>query len=164
VIGEVTNVAQVSNNPRTYNVTFAAGDPLRMNQPAAAGGSLGNITNATGFASRIFVNTYYIDNTINPPRLMRQVSGHSPVPVAEGISFLQFSYDLYNFNTGQVLINQPDGGASQGLTPNQITKANILHMSMRSTMPGAKGYQGLDLSTSVSTRDLTFNNSYPLAP
>ena len=164
IIGEVTNVTLVSNAPRTYTVAFATGDPLKMNQPAAAAGSLGNVRNATGFANRIFVNTYYIDNTIDPPRLMRQVSGHSPVPVAEGVAFLQFSYDLYDFNTAHVLVNQPDGGASQGLTPSQITKANILHMSMRSTMHGVKGYQGLDLQTSVSTRDLTFNNSYPLAP
>jgi prepilin-type N-terminal cleavage/methylation domain-containing protein len=161
LIGEVTNVAVVSNAPRTYTVAFAAGDPLRMNQPTAAAGSLGNAKNATGFANRIFVNTYYIDNTINPPRLMRQVSGHSPVPVAEGVAFLQFSYDLYDFLSGQILTNQPDGGAASGMTPRQITKANILHMSMRSTLQGAKGYQGLDLSTSVSTRDLTFNNRYP---
>ena len=163
VIGEVTNVSLVANNPRTYDVAFATGDPLRMNQPAAAAGSLGNVIGATGFGNRIFVISYYIDNTINPPRLMRQVSGHSPVPVVEGIAYLQFSYDLYNFNTGQVLTNQSDGGASQGLTPNQITKANIRHMSLRSTQHGVKGYQGLDLQTSVSTRDLTFNNSYPLS-
>jgi hypothetical protein len=163
LIAEVTNVTVVSNAPRTYNVAFAAGDPLHMNQPAAAAGSLGNAKNATGLANRIFVNTYYIDNTINPPRLMRQVSGHSPVPVAEGVAFLQFSYDLYDFLSGQILTNQPDGGAASGLTPSQITKANILHMSMRSTSQGVKGYQGLDLSTSVSTRDLTFNNRFPPA-
>ena len=59
--------------------------------------------------------------------------------------------------------NQADGGASLGLTPNQITKINILHMAMDSTLKGAQGgYQGLDLQTSVSARDLTYNNSYPI--
>jgi prepilin-type N-terminal cleavage/methylation domain-containing protein len=162
VIGEVTNVAKTGAN--TYNVTFASGDPLRMNQPTAAAGSIGNIVGSIGSGTRINVITYYIDKTISPPRLMRQVSGHSPVPLAENVAFLQFSYDLYNFNTGAILTNQPDGGASQNLTPNQITKINILHMSIASALHGAKGYQGLDLQTSVSARDLTFKNDYPLTP
>jgi len=29
-------------------------------------------------------------------------------------------------------------------------------------MYGTRGYQGLDLQTSVSARDLTFKNDYPL--
>jgi hypothetical protein len=86
------------------------------------------------------------------------------VPLAENVAFLQFSYDLYNFNTGAILTNQPDGGASQNMTPNQITKINILHMSIASTLHGTRGYQGLDLQTSVSARDLTFKNDYPLTP
>ena len=49
------------------------------------------------------------------------------------------------------------------MTPNQITKINIKHMSITSTMHGAKGFQGLDLQTSVSARDLTFQNDYPIS-
>jgi hypothetical protein len=162
VLAEVTNVVRLGAG--IYNVTFNVGDPLRMNQPAAAAGSLGTIpVNSTGSANRINVITYYLDNTITPPRLMRQISGHSPIPVAENVSFLQFDYDLYNFNTGSFLTTQSDGGASQGLTPNQITKINIRHMSFASTLHGASGYQGLDLQTSVSARDLTFKNDYPVA-
>jgi prepilin-type N-terminal cleavage/methylation domain-containing protein len=162
IIGEVTNVAKIANN--IFDVTFAAGDPLRMNQPAAAAGSIGKIVGGTGSGSRTNVITYYIDNTITPPRLMRQISGHTPIPVAENVSFLQFTYDLYDFNTGAILTEQADGGVSQGMTPNQITKINIKHMSMASTMHGAQGFQGLDLQTSVSARDLTFKNDYPLTP
>jgi prepilin-type N-terminal cleavage/methylation domain-containing protein len=161
VVGEVTNVTRTSAN--TFDVAFAAGDPLRMNQPTAAAGSIKQIVGATGSGTRINVVSYYLDNTIVPPRLMRQISGHSPVPVAENVVFLQFSYDLYNFNTGAVLPNQQDGGASQNLTPNQITKINIMHMSVNSTLKGTAGYQGLDLQTSVSARDLTFKNDYPLS-
>jgi prepilin-type N-terminal cleavage/methylation domain-containing protein len=160
IIGEVTNVAKVSTGK--YDVTFAAGDPLKMNQPTAAAGSIGNIVGATGSGQRINLISYYIDNTTTPARLMRQISGHTPVPVAEGVAFMQFSYDLYNFNTGAILTDQSDGGASQGMTPNQITKINIKHMSIASTLHGVKGYQGLDLQTSVSARDLTFQNDYPL--
>ena len=162
VLAEVTNVRLVAAD--IYDVTFATGDPLRMNQPGAAAGSLGTIpVGSTGSANRINVISYYLDNTITPPRLMRQISGHTPIPVAENVSFLQFDYDLYNFNTGSFLTEQADGGASQGLTPNQITKINIKHMSLASTLHGAPGYQGLDLQTSVSARDLTFKNDYPLS-
>lgn len=162
IIGEVTNVTKIANN--IFDVAFAAGDPLRMNQPAAAAGCIGKIVGGTGSGNRINVITYYIDKTITPPRLMRQISGHTPIPVAENVSFLEFTYDLYDFNTGAILTEQADGGKSQGMTPNQITKINIKHMSMASTMHGAMGYQGLDLQTSVSARDLTFKNDYPLTP
>lgn len=161
VLAEVTNVTKVSATQ--WDVAFAAGDPLRMNQPTAAAGSVKQIVGGTGSANRINVVSYYIDNSIVPPRLMRQVSGHTPIPLAENVAFLQFSYDLYNSNTGAVLTDQSDGGASQALTPNQITKINIKHMSINSTLQGSVGYQGLDLQTSVSARDLTFKNDYPLS-
>jgi prepilin-type N-terminal cleavage/methylation domain-containing protein len=159
VLGEVTKVTNV--NATTWTVGFAAGDPLRMNQPAAAKGSLGTMVGGTGSADRINVISYYIDNSIVPPRLMRQTSGHTPIPLAENVAFLQFSYDLYDTTAGAPLINQDDGGASKGLTPSQITKINIKHMSIASTLHGTTGYQGLDLQTSVSARDLTFKDDYP---
>jgi hypothetical protein len=96
-------------------------------------------------------------------RCRRSTEDESANPVAENVSFLQFSYDLFNFNTGAVLTDQSDGGAANGLTPNQITKINIKHMSFASTLHGTKGYQGLDLQTSVSARDLTFQNDYAVS-
>ena len=93
---------------------------------------------------RLLVVTYYIDNSPTPPRLMRQVSGHTPMPVAENLVYLKFSYDLFNSttNTPAVGCSNPgagtDGcsGASAGLLPNQITKINILNMAMDSTHEG----------------------------
>ena len=162
ILGEVTNVLNKGGN--NFDVTFAAGDPLRMNQPTATRGSIKQVVGATGTGNRINVISYYIDNTIVPPRLMRQTSGHTPIPLAENVAFLQFSYDLYDSN-GNVLVDQADGGASQvpPLTPNQITKINIKHMSVTSTLQGSPGFQGLDLQTSVSARDLTFKNDYPIS-
>ena len=163
VVGEVNGTLTASSP--TYNVTFATSDVLQMNQSGAASGTLGNVVGDVGTAQRLLAITYYIDNTINPPRLMRQVSGHAPMPVAENVVYLKFSYDLYDSSAGVVRTDQADGGASYGLTPNQITKINIKHMSMNSTLKGVKsGYQGLDLQTSVSARDLTFNNNYPVGP
>ncbi len=152
----------------TYRVQFNAGDPLRMNQLTSTG--LNNVPlNSTGLLPcRLLVITYYIDNTVSPPRLMRQISGHTPMPVVDGVVYMQFSYDLFNDATGAPAVNQPNPGfndaadaASAGLLPNQITKINILHMAMDSAMHGTKGYQGLDLETSVSARNLTFVNNYP---
>jgi hypothetical protein len=38
---------------------------------------------------------------------------------------------------------------------------NILHMAMDSSVKGARGgYQGADLETSVSARNLTYTNTY----
>ena len=57
------------------------------------------------------------------------------------------------------LLNGSTGSA--GLLYNQITKINILHMAMDSTVKGSQGgYQGLDLETSVCARNLTYNNNY----
>jgi hypothetical protein len=102
---------------------------------------------------------------------MRQISGHTPMPVADGIAYMKFSYDLYNDNTNLPAVNQPNPGsgdandsASNGLNPTDITKINILHMAMNSALHGASGYQGLDLETSVSARDLTYSNKYPILP
>jgi prepilin-type N-terminal cleavage/methylation domain-containing protein len=158
VVAEVTSVA-------SNVVTFAASpDPLKMNQTTASG-LVTAALNATGTGTRLLVISYYIDNSVSPPRLMRQVSGHSPMPVAENVVYMKFSYDLYDSSAGVARPGLTDGGASFGLLPNQITKINILHMAMNSSLKQAKGgYQGMDLQTSVSARDLTYNNNYPIGP
>ncbi len=173
MVGEVTaGTITVGANAvgATYTVPFANGDALNMNQTAAGGGLNTAALNASGTSPvRLLVITYYIDNTVSPARLMRQISGHSPMPVSDGIVYMKFSYDLYNDATNLPAVNQPNPGsgdandtASDGLNPTAITKINILHMAMDSTLHGAKGYQGLDLETSVSARDLTYSNNYPL--
>ena len=171
VTGPVTTAVNGAGNT-TYIVPFANNDQLKMNQTPAAGGLNSVALNATGSSSaapcggtgpcRLLVITYYIDNTISPPRLMRQVSGHSPIPVAENVVYLKLSYDLFNTTTGTQAVNQADGGVSLGLLPNAITKINILNMAMDSTVKGAQGgYQGVDLQTSVSARNLSYVNDYP---
>jgi prepilin-type N-terminal cleavage/methylation domain-containing protein len=173
--GTTPVVAEVNGAVTATTTAFGSGDVLNMNQASTSTKSLASIaTGSTGFGTRLLVITYYIDNSITPPRLMRQVSGHTPMPVAENVAYMKFSYDLFNTTTNSPAVNQCNPGASTscnpspgstGLLPNQITKINILHMAMNSTLKGAKGgYQGLDLETSVSTRDLTYSNNYPLGP
>ncbi|MGA2965378.1 MAG: prepilin-type N-terminal cleavage/methylation domain-containing protein [Terriglobales bacterium] len=178
VVAEVTGVSGST-------VTFASGDPLNMNQPSATSGNLPYVAGAaaltipyySGTATRILAISYYLDTTVSPPRLMRQVSGHTPMPLVDNVVYLQFTYDLFNDAnmTAAVQCHNPgavsDGclvpGSSTGLLPNQITKINIAHMSMSSMASGSTvlsgtkgGYQGLDLETSVSARNLTYSNNY----
>jgi prepilin-type N-terminal cleavage/methylation domain-containing protein len=177
MVNEVTG-AVTSPSANTYVVPFANADALHMNQTPAGGGLNSVPVGATAAATaapcgrtgpcRVFVITYYIDNTVSPPRLMRQVSGHTPMPVADSTVYMKLSYDLFNDATATPAINQPNPGsgdandtASNGLLPNQITKINILHMATDSALHGTQGYQGLDLETSVSARNLTYANNYP---
>jgi hypothetical protein len=180
IVGEVTGTV-TSLGSNAYSVPFANTsstiDPLKMNQTPSGGGLNGAPVNATGTSpARLLVISYYIDNTVSPPRLMRQVSGHSPIPVAENVAYMKFSYDLFNDATSTPAVNctnpgaASDGcntpGASAGLLPNQITKINILNMALNSTLMGAQfgtgtGYQRMDLQTSVSARNLTYANNYP---
>ncbi len=173
VVAEVYGTA-----PTAATVTFAASDPLNMNQTSTAPKSLAyqsTQTTKTGYGTRLLVVTYYIDNTVTPSRLMRQVSGHTPMPVAESVAYMKFTYDLFNTTTNKPAVGcQNPGsatdvctsGSSSGLLPNQITKINIQNMAMDSAVKGslyglAGGSQSIDLETSVSARNLTFTNNYP---
>jgi len=181
MVAEVTG-APTSTGANTYTVPFANGDVLHMNQTSSAvndylNGVLRNSTAAATQAPcgrtgpcRIFVITYYIDGRVSPPRLMRQVSGHPPMPVTDSNVYMKFNYDLYNDAASAPAIGcQNPGvsgdvcvsGSSTGLLPNQITKINILHLATDSQLHGTQGYQGLDLETSVSARNLTYANTYP---
>jgi prepilin-type N-terminal cleavage/methylation domain-containing protein len=165
VVAEVTSVSGSV-------VTFAANDPLKFNQATATASLAKATAGATGTGTRLLVITYYLDSTVNPSRLMRQVSGHTPMPVAENIVYLKFTYDLFNPTTDTVAVNQCNPGAndacdtaSAGLLPNQITKINVQNLAIDSSQSGGhfgqSAYQRLDLQTSVSARNLTYINNYP---
>jgi prepilin-type N-terminal cleavage/methylation domain-containing protein len=175
IIAEVTTAATGGGL-----TTFAASDKLKMNQAAGVANSLASMYVAsppaaaltTGFAQRIFVITYYIDNTAATPRLMQQVSGHTPVPVAESVVYLKFTYDV-NVGASLPAVNCSNpgaasdgcGGASTGVQPNQVMKINIQNMAMDGSQKGnlfgqGKGYQRMSLQTSVCPRNLTYVNNY----
>ena len=171
----VAEVTAISGNA----ATFATNDALNLNQGSAVVNSLANkyaapSNSVTGYGTRLLLITYYLDNTPNPSRLMQQVSGHTPVPVAENVVYLKLTYDLFNDSTNSpaVACSNPGavsdgcGGASTGLLPNQITKINIQNMAMDSTIMSSQfgqlnGYQRMDLQTSVCARNLTYVNNYP---
>jgi prepilin-type N-terminal cleavage/methylation domain-containing protein len=165
-IGEVTGLVG------TTIINFADLDALLINQSAAPSGNIKAIAGGLNTtATRIWVITYYLDvppgpdgvrytDDDLPPRLMRQVSGRTPTPVADGVASLLFSYDIYDDSSATATAGLNDGGLALGKSPNQIRKVNIVSLATRSAMHGARGYQGLDLSTSVSVRDMSFRDRY----
>lgn len=159
VIGEVTNA---TGGASPFTVTFANNDALQLNQTAAASGSFANIVGANGILTRLQVITYYLDVPASTglPTLMRQVNGQAPQPVSENVSDLEFAYEIYDDTKTPPQSTQPFLPA--GATPSLIKKVDILHMTMRSALPGVKGYQGMDLQTSVSARNLGIKDQFPL--
>ena len=141
-VGEVTNPLPLGGGP-SYVVTFANADPLLFNQTAATSGDMAQIAAGTGaVATRIWVITYYLKVLPDPlgvgagtPVLMRQVNGRTPVPVAENVVNLQFTYDTYD-TSGNLLHATCDGGQALGVSPNLIRTINILHLTFRSQMSG----------------------------
>ena len=173
--GEITNGPVVSN---ASGLAFVAGDPLNFNQTL---NSTGSLTQASGTAAqlaggagkpvpskniavcRLNVVTYFLQvpaagGTVQTPRLMRQVNGLKPMPVADNIINLQITYDLIDSQTGYLAANLADPiGALQ--SPSLIQKVNIWIMGESISSHGNKS-QSMYLATSVAARDMSFCNSY----
>jgi type IV pilus assembly protein PilW len=152
-----STAAVVTANPSGDQVALSSGDALHFNQLTST--LLGNVralvpSGAVNIsADKINVVTYYIEATTM--RLMRQVNLNSPVPVAEIIENLQFTYDIQG--ASGVTSNLDDAGTSQ----NQIRKINI-RVGARSLNTEINGkYDRIELTTSVSVRNLSFVDRYP---
>jgi prepilin-type N-terminal cleavage/methylation domain-containing protein len=166
-------VAEITGIPNANTINFAVADALNFNQAggAATTNNLATVAaNAAGAgaqttACRLNAVTYFLQvppagGTVQNPRLMRQVNGLNAVPVADNIINLQFTYDVINSVTGTVVANQQDP-IGAGSSPSLIQKVNIWIMgSSLSTGTGGKKSQSMYLATSVSTRDMSFCNSY----
>jgi prepilin-type N-terminal cleavage/methylation domain-containing protein len=151
-VGEVTNLSSAG-------MSFANLDPLNMNQSGAATNNIKAISaGANTVAYRLFAVTYYLTVPAagQTPRLMRQVNGLPPVPVADDIINLQFAYDTYN--SGALDANQPNP-IGVGESPNNIQKVNIVVMGQSIINYGNKS-QNMYLATSVSARNMAFRNRY----
>ncbi|HWP84702.1 MAG TPA: prepilin-type N-terminal cleavage/methylation domain-containing protein [Terriglobia bacterium] len=183
VIGDILSICNtngcaagvVTNIPGNEFIDFANNDPLNFNQPSAAFGNIASILDPPNGpaipetrARRILVITYFInvppgpDGVVGtaddwPPRLMRQVNAHPPVPVAEGVENLQVTYDIFDENLGAATTGLPN---ANGL-PNQIRKVTI-NLGVRSPQRGVfnRSFERLALSTSVTPRNMSFRDRY----
>ncbi len=164
-VGEVTNIAWNSGTS-TGTLTFANGDPLNINQSGATtSGSLSYLAGTVGVGVnvsviRLYVVTYYltVPGGYQTPRLMRQVNGLTPVPVADDIINLQFAYDTYNSTTSALDANQANP-IGVGESPNNIQKINLVIMGQSIDNYGNKS-QNMYLATDVSARNMSFRNRY----
>src|SRR5438270_301001 len=153
-VGEVTTIGPTS-------ITFNDLDPLNINQGGAATNNVASISGgANTVAYRLLAVTYYL--SVPPagqtPRLMRQVNGLTPVPVADTLINLQFSYDIYNSATSALEANQANP-LGAGDSPNLVQKINIVIMGQSMINHGNRS-QNLYLATSVSARNMAFRNRY----
>lgn len=169
-VGEVTTVAPLNVTGAT--ITFANLDALNINQSGAATGNMANIVplpapplpapvaQPTVTVQRLLVTTYFIEvPATGAPRLMRQVNGNPAQPVADNVIDMQFSYDLCDTGyTVTTCATVPDPIAA-AQSPTQIHKVNIQLMG-QSLVNTGKSSQSMQLSTAVSTRNLTFKNRY----
>lgn len=165
VVAEITGIAGTG----PWVLTFNTGDALNMNQTGTTSNNLSSVATAIGGASaqmavaRLNVVTYFLQvptggGTVQYPRLMRQVNGLTPIPVADNIINLQFSYDVIDAYTGYLSGNLANPIGS-GQSPSTIQKVNIWIMG-QSLTTGTKKAQSMYLITSVSASDMSFCNSY----
>jgi len=153
-VGEVTGFTATT-------IAFADLDALNMNQNGAQFNNIKSIsTGANTVAYRLFAVTYYLTVPVAPqkPRLMRQVNGLTPVPVADDVINLQFSYDVYNSTTAALDPSQANP-IGVGESPNLIQKINMFVMGQSMINNGNKS-QNMYLATSVSARNMAFRNLY----
>jgi prepilin-type N-terminal cleavage/methylation domain-containing protein len=184
-LGEVTTVAgpvgaptPCAGNPcvggSQYVIGFANGDTLNLNQAGAVNDLTATKASAAGVpVTRIFVITYYLQNQVDAAGytttiLYRQVNGQPAVPLADNVANMQFTYDTYD-SSGNLLSQVGDGGESAvpPVSPNLIRKVNLVHLTThsqlsgaRSSLKGTQGFQSFDVQTSVSTRNMSYNNRY----
>jgi prepilin-type N-terminal cleavage/methylation domain-containing protein len=156
-------------------ITFGA-DPLNLNQPAAAAGNIKSlatplsspVTYPATQVSRLIVATYFLQTFVGPngpdARLMRQNGSHPPVPVAEHVEDLKFTYDVIDPVSNALTANSPDSviGTPALPQPNQIRKINISVTSkaVRADLTAAGDTQRVNLTTSIGPRNLSFRDRY----
>jgi type II secretory pathway pseudopilin PulG len=157
-VGEVTGIKNAGGT-----IEFADNDALNINQSGAAKNNIKALVSSAVTAWRLWVITYFIEVPADGlPRLMRQVNGQTPVPVADDIIGLQFTYDLCDPSVAvSPCANVANPlGVNPPFSPNQIRKVNISIMGQSLTMNDGKNSKSMALTTSVSTRNLTFKDRY----
>jgi len=156
-------------------LTFAKGDPYDLNGRTETQGTINYLASGTGCtgstlanscfanttATRVWMVSYYLDNTTSPPyvRLIRQLGMNSPTPVGETLENLQFTYNFIDGSTNPS--NQPQ--VPTGDSESQIMLVNVT-LAARSgdlvSQAGTHHYSRDNLMTQVSIRSNAYVNPY----
>ena len=154
-------------------ITFGA-DPLNINQSTAPSGNIKALaipkSNPVAYpatqVSRLVMVTYFVQPFVGPngadARVLRQVGSHPPVPIAEHIEDLKFTYDVVDPLTNNLTANSPDAvtGAPATSQPNQIRKVNISVTAKAIRREPRGDFQRINLTTSIGPRNLSFRDRY----
>jgi len=162
-------VAEITGIPSSTAITFTTGDALNFNFSSGSNNLASVVSAAAGVGAqvsvcRLQVVSYFLEvpiaggGLVETPRLMRQVNGLNAVPVADNIINLQFTYDVINSVTGTVNSNIQDP-IGAGDSPSLIQKVNLWIMGQSLSNNGNRA-QSMYLATAVSTRNMSFCNSY----
>ena len=183
--GSLSALVYVTAFDGNQTFTFAAGDPMNLNQFAVAlNGTVDDLANTapttanSANVSRIRMISYYLDNTVDPttPRLMRHMNWGVPalpvnqrgMTVAFAIDNLQITYDMVDGVTnpaGVKMVAADLAGtgrcAPNACSPNQIRKVNV-YLAGRSTQAFSltRRFFRNALETQVSLRSLALVNRY----
>jgi type II secretory pathway pseudopilin PulG len=165
-VGVVTSVSG-------FTISFSA-DPLNINQLTAPSGNIKALVTPGSKplaypptqVSRLIMITYFIQSFVGPngpdARIMRQVGAHTPVPIAEHIEDLKFTYDVVDPTTGALTANSLNAviGTPPVSQPNQIRKVNI-SVTARGVRRETNGdFLRINLTTSIGPRNLSFRDRY----
>ncbi|MEQ1573564.1 MAG: prepilin-type N-terminal cleavage/methylation domain-containing protein [Vicinamibacterales bacterium] len=150
-------------NGRT--MSFAPGDPMNLNQPGAAAGTILQLHDTpTTYplntkAYRVYMISYYIyvdPATPNKPQLMRRVNLRPDRAIGIGIENLQYTWDVVDGATNPVNVAAPTAAQR-----NQVRKANVFVSGRsRTVWTQSRQYIRTSLSTQVSLRSLSFVDRY----
>lgn len=148
-------------------LSFAKGDPYDLNGRTDPAGTIYQLQSSASpvtypptTATRIWMVTYYLDNT-NPsgPRLMRQLNFFTAEPVSESIEALWVTYNFPETSCGAVCSNQPIPPA--GMTDNQMMSANVfLGARADRTFTWTKQTFRNNLVAQISLRGLAFTDEF----
>jgi len=170
-----TAVATVTGINPAGVIVLAASDPLNLNQPSASAGSIAQLKNPgtnvypVTSAARLNVVTYFIQNgpdglpntADDLPILMRQVNAQPAIPIAENVTNLQLTYDIYNPSAVAPATPYSAGLIGSAVTNTSLIRKINVQLTLRSQVAGANGqFPTLTLSTSLAPRDLSFSNRY----
>lgn len=188
VKGSQSTLVYVTAVDGVQTITFAAGDPMNLNQVDAGLTTLAGTwddlsssspTGAYSFTlSRIRMISYYLDNTLEPttPRLIRHMNWGDPDAavnergrtVAFGVENLQFTYDMVNGTSNPASVRfvaaDLDGTgrcAPSACSTNQIRKVNV-YLSARSEqrLKNTNNFVRNALSSQVALRSLALVDRY----
>jgi type II secretory pathway pseudopilin PulG len=166
-VGVVTDVAG-------QTIIFGP-DALNINQLNAPTGNIQALgtpgTNPLTYpatqVSRLIMVTYFIQSFVGPDgpdaRIMRQVGSHAPIPIAEHIEDLKFTYDVVDPISNALTANSLNAviGVPPVSQPNQIRKVNISVTARAARRETTNGdFLRINLTTSIGPRNLSFRDRY----